>query len=188
MNLDTELEKWRGEWQSDDAVPPDLRRRVERQDRWMRVMLAADVLVTVGIGGAVIILAARMPRPAMVVLAAVTWLFIAAAWAFRLTTNRGLGSPAAMDTAGYIELLIKRCRSQMSAVLFGAGLYAVEMAFCLGWVYRESVQGMTLGSWLWFSSVFIDCIWLFTIALSTAGFWYWRKKRKELAWLRSLER
>lgn len=188
MNLDTELEKWRGEWQSDDKVPPDLRRRVERQNRWMRVMLVAEILVTVGIGGAVIILAARMPRPSMLVLAAATWLFIAAAWAFRLTTNRGLGTPAAMDTAGFVDLLIKRCRARMSAALFGAGLYAVEMAFCLGWIYRESVEGMTLGSWLWFSSAFMDCIWLVTIAFFAATFWYWRKRREELAWLSNLER
>lgn len=31
MNMDTELEVRRREWQSDSAVTPDLRRRVERQ-------------------------------------------------------------------------------------------------------------------------------------------------------------
>ncbi len=33
MNMDMELETWRREWQSETAVPADLRRRVERQSR-----------------------------------------------------------------------------------------------------------------------------------------------------------
>jgi hypothetical protein len=47
MSMDTELETWRREWQSETAVPADLRRRVERQSRWLKVGIAADILVTV---------------------------------------------------------------------------------------------------------------------------------------------
>jgi len=62
MSLDTELETWRREWQSETTVPPDLRRRVERQSRWRKVTVAGDILVTVVIGGGVIALAAREPQ------------------------------------------------------------------------------------------------------------------------------
>jgi hypothetical protein len=79
MNLDTELEAWRSEWQSEAAVPANLRQRVERQSRWMRLMIAGDVMVTVVIGGGTIGLAWRAPQADMVLLAAATWLFIVVA-------------------------------------------------------------------------------------------------------------
>ena len=63
MSLDIELETWRREWQSETAVPPDLRRHVERQSRWLKIGIAADILVTVVIGGGVIALAARSQQP-----------------------------------------------------------------------------------------------------------------------------
>ncbi len=52
MNVDNELEVWRRQWQSDTTVPLDLRRKVERQSRFMKIILFADILVTITIGGA----------------------------------------------------------------------------------------------------------------------------------------
>ena len=183
MNLDTELETWRREWQSETDVPLDLRQRVARQSRWMRIAIAADILVTVAIGGGVLALATRMPQPGMLLLAAATWLFIAAAWAFRLAANRGLWSPAAMHTAAFVDLLVKRCRARLAAAMFGACLYVCEVAFCLGWIYRYSPPRMALASWLFFSSIFMDLVWLFTLVFFAFLVWYWRKRRAELAWL-----
>lgn len=51
MSLDTELEDWKRDWQAKAEVPADLRRKVERQSRRLKISLAGDVLVTVAIGG-----------------------------------------------------------------------------------------------------------------------------------------
>jgi hypothetical protein len=185
VSMDTELETWRREWQSEVAVPPDLRRRVERQSRWLKVMIAGDILVTVAIGGGVIALAARSSQPDMPLLAAATWLFIAAAWAFRLTITRGLWSPAAIDTSAFVDLSIRRCRAHLAATLFGAGLFVCEMAFCLGWIYHHTAPRAPLLSWL-FGSLFHGFVWLFSVAFFVSLAWYRRKKRAELAWLLSL--
>jgi hypothetical protein len=186
MSMDTELETWRREWQSETAVPADLRRRVERQSRWLKIGIAADILVTVAIGGGVIRLAARSPQPDMLLLAAATWSFIAIAWAFRLTISRGLWSPAAIDTVAFVDLSVRRCRAQLAATLFGAGLFVCEMAFCLGWIYRHSAPRAPLLSWLFFGSLINGLVWLFSLAFLVFLVWYRRKKGAELAWLLTL--
>ncbi|HUE22631.1 MAG TPA: hypothetical protein VMQ86_13185 [Bryobacteraceae bacterium] len=185
MSIDSELETWRREWQSDAAAPPDLRRRVQRESRWLKIGIAAEVLVTVVIGGGVIALAARLSQPHMLLLAAATWSFIAAAWAFRLAITRGIWSPAAIDTAAFLDLSIRRCRAQLKAVVFGAGLFVCEIAFCLGWIYRYSAARTPLLQWL-FGSWFNGLVWLFSLAFFVFIVWYRRKKRAELAWLLSL--
>src|SRR5260370_41159413 len=106
MNVDTELEAWRQQWQSDTTVPLDLRRKVERQSRFMKIALIGDILVTITIGGATIGWAVRSPQPYNVLLAVATWVFIAAAWMFALTVNRGNWSPSAQDTAAFVELAV----------------------------------------------------------------------------------
>jgi hypothetical protein len=175
--MDSELETWRREWQSETAVPADLRRRVERQSRGLKIGIAGDILVTVAIGGGVLALAVRVPRPEMLLLAAATWSFIAAAWTFRLAVSRGLWSPAAITTAAFVDLSVRRCRAQLKATLFGAGLFVCEMAFCVGWIYRYSAPRSPLLVWL-------------CAALSLAFFaflaWYRRKKKAELSWLMGL--
>jgi len=185
MSLDTELETWRRQWQSDTAVPPDLRRRVERQSRWLKIGIAADILVTAAIGGGVIALAARAPHPDMLLLAAATWTFIAIAWAFRLIVSRGLWSPAAIDTAAFVDLSIRRCRAQLKATVFGAVLFVCELAFCMGWIYRHVAPRPPLLMWL-FGSLFNGLVWLASLALFVFLVWYRRKKRAELAWLLGL--
>jgi hypothetical protein len=182
MNLDSELETWRREWQSEAAIAPDLRRQVERQSRWLRMGIAADILVTIVIGGGVLGLAVRSPQPDMLLLAAATWSFIAAAWAFRLTITRGLWSPAAIDTAAFIDLSIRRCRAQLKAMVFGAGLFLCEIVFCMGWIYRHSAQRGPLPAWL-FGSISHWVIGLFSAVFFVFLARYRRKKRAELAWL-----
>ena len=137
---DPELESWRAQWQSDAKVPADLRRKVARDTRNMRIMLALEVLVTVTIGGGSIVWAALEPRAEMLVLAVAVWIFLAAAWTFAIVTRRGAWSPAAVTTADFIELSIRRCRGKLAATQFGLGLYFAEMAFCLTWLYRDPAR------------------------------------------------
>ncbi len=189
MNIDAELEAWREQWQTDAAVPADLRRRVERQTFWMKIALVADVLVTVVIGGGVTWLVARAPQPAMFVLAGATWLFIAVAWIFALRVNHRNWEPAAMDTAAFVDLSIRRCRGRLAALRFGVVLFVTEIIFCLAWIYFNT-PGLhqSLGSWLFFGSVAIDFVWLFTAAFFVLVAWYWRRKRAELSYLLGLAR
>jgi hypothetical protein len=186
MNLETELEQWRGAWQSPEAVPADLRRRVERQSRFMRIMVAADILVTVVIGGGALALAVRTPRPDKLLLAAATWLFIAIAWAFRWAISRGLWSTPTMHTAAFIDSLIRHCRAKLAGTVFGAILFVCEIVFCLGWIYQHLAPRPPLAAWLFFSSVFMDLVWLGTVAFFAFLIWYRRRKHAELAWLLTL--
>jgi len=137
---DLELESWREQWQADAKVPADLRRKVARDTRNMRFMVAAEVLVTVTIGGGSIVWATLEPRVEMFVLAVAVWIFLAAAWTAAVITRRGAWSPAAVTTADFIELSIRRCRGKLAAARFGVGLYFAEMAFCLTWLYRDPAR------------------------------------------------
>jgi len=188
MNVDAELEVWRQQWQSDTTVPLGLRRKVERQSRFMKIGLMLDILVTIIIGGATIVWAVLSPRPEIVLLAVATWVFIATAWAFSLVVNRGNWSPSAQDTAAFVDLSVRRCRSRLASVWFAAGLFLFQMAFVLGWVYRNSpAHRQPLSTWIFFGSIPIDIIWLCTLGFFVFLVWYWRRKQAELAYLLGLE-
>jgi len=188
MNVDSELDLWRQQWQSDSAIPPDLRAKVERQSRLMKIALIADILVTFVMGGGVTAWAVYSPQADIVLLAAVTWLFLAAAWTFVLAMNRGNWSPSALETAAFVNLSVRRCRSALAAVWFGAGLFACELLFCLSWIYARSAAERTpVWSWLFFSSLPMDLVWLATLAFFAFLVWYRRKKRAELTYLVNLD-
>lgn len=184
MNIDTELDVWRQQWQSGTSIPLDLRTKVERQSRLMKVALMADILVTIVMGGGTTMWALGSPQPDIVLLACATWLFLAAAWTFTLTVSRGAWSPSALDTAAFVDLSIRRSRGRLAAVRFGAGLFLCEIAFGLGWVYHHTPEPRTpFPMWLLFSSVPIDMVWLLTLAFFGSLVWYRRRKRAELAYL-----
>ncbi len=189
MNTDVELDVWREQWQADGAVPLNLRRNVERQSRLMRIGLICDTLVTIVMGGGTTVLALRSPESDFVLVAVATWLFLAVAWAVVLTANRGLWAPSAIDTATFVELSVRRCRSVLTTIWFAAGLFLCEVVFGLGWAYNHAIKGhATWWSWLFFSSLRIDIVWVCTLAFFVAIVWYRRKKRAELACLLELRR
>jgi hypothetical protein len=181
MKLDAELELWRDQWQASRETPEltGLRERVARESVYMRIMLLADILVTVVIGGATLALALRSPRPATAILAAATWLFIAGAWIFGLSNRRNAWSPSASTTSAFLDLSVRRCRSNLRAIKFGALLYAVEMTFCLSWVNHES------GS---LSKTLIIVVTVITLILTAALIVYRKKKRTDLCYLLNLQR
>lgn len=181
MKLDAELELWREQWQSSSEAPviTGLRERVKRESLYMRIMLMADILVTVVIGGATLAFAMRNPRPATVILALATWLFIAVAWVFALSNRKDAWSPSASTTSAFLDLSIRRCRGNLRAVTFGAILYAVEMTFCLSWVIRESGN---------LSSTLTFIITLITLLFAVFLLLYRRKKHSDLSYLLNLQR
>jgi hypothetical protein len=187
MNIDTELEAWREQWQSDTVVPLDLRRKVERQSRFMKILLIADILVTITIGGAAAAWAVRSPQPEIILLAVMTWVFIVTAWTFSVTVNRGNWAPAAQSTAAFVDLSVRRCRSRLLALRFAMGLFIFQTVFVLSWVYRNSPsRQQPVLTWLLFSSVAIDMVWLCTLAFFGFVIWFRRRKRAELACLLDL--
>jgi len=189
MNTDVELEIWREQWQRDTAVPVNLRRSVERQSRLMKIGLLADTVVTIVMGGGTTAWALRSTDPDVALVAVATWVFLAAAWVFVLTVNRGLWAPSALDTAAFMDLSVRRCQSALTTIWFAGALFLCEVAFGLGWGYKHSVQGHArLGNWLWFSSLRIDTVWICTVAFFGAMVWYRGKKRAELTSLLKLRR
>ena len=181
MKLDAELELWRDQWQASREAPEltGLCKRVARESLYMRIMLTADILVTLVIGGGTIALALRNPRPATAILAAATWLFIAGAWIFGLSNRKDAWSPSASTTSAFLDLSIRRCRANLRAIKFGALLYAVEMTFCLSWVNHESGP---------LSSTLITVVSLITLILAAALIIYRKKKRTDLSYLLQLQR
>lgn len=191
MNVDTELEVWRRQWQSDTTIPlhiqHDLRRKVQRQSRLMRINLIPPILVTITIGGWTAEWAVRAPQPDIILLAVWTWALIAAVWSFALKVNRGNWSPSAEDTAVFVGLSMRRCRASLTGIRFAVGFFLVQVAFVLGWVYNNSpVRGTPLLRWLWFSSVPIDAVWFCTVVFFGFLVWYRRRKLAELAYLHSV--
>ena len=183
MTIDAELENWRREWQTADAVPLDLRKSVARQTRAMRLGLLGDLLVTVTMGGGTTWWAMSSRQPDVALLAAATWVFIAVAWAFGLAVNAGRWQPSALDTKAFLDLSISRCRARLATVKFGACLAAAEMVFGLAWVYRYSSERQPVLSWLLFSSIPMDLVWAFAAISFALLVWYRRKKKAELDYL-----
>ena len=181
MKLDLELAQWREQWQASPEAPPlsDLSKRVARQSRFMRIAVAGDILVTIVIGGGTIVLAILDARPATAILAAITWILIAAAWIFGLSNRKDIWSPAASTTAAFLDLSIRRTQSNLRAATFGVILYAVNMTFCLSWIYHESGP---LSKNLMITIAGITIIFLAALKI------YRRKKLTDLQYLLNLQR
>ena len=149
MNVDSELDLWRKDWLTPIMPPsPDLRRKVGRQTRFMKFMLAMDILATIAVGGFYTGWAVIYRASDTALLAAATWIFIAVAWAFRLVNWRGQWAPSALSTSAFVDLSIRRCRARIAAVTFGAVLYVCELAFCLPWIYFHNQTRMPFFIWL----------------------------------------
>jgi len=180
MSADTELEKWRGQWQIEEVIPDSLRKNVERQSRLMKLGIACDVLVTVIIGGGSTIWAFRSQDSGNSLVAIASWLFLAAAWTAVLILNRGLWVPAALDSSAYLDLSVQRCQGALKTVWFAAALFLIEIAFGLSWAYLHTSRQTPVLQWLAFSSLRIDIVWMCTALFFATLFWYRNRKRREL--------
>ena len=180
MNVDTELDLWRRQWRADTQPMArfDVQAMVARQTRFMRWMLASEILVTITMGGSVTALAVQSPDTRMIVLEIAVWLFLAAAWTFGLTNRKGTWRPEGSSTADFLDLSLRRCRRRKSAAWFGFLLYIVEMVFCLSWIreYGAPSVGLLLG------------VGVVTFGLAVVLLWYQRSRRRELDFLRGLRR
>jgi hypothetical protein len=183
MNSDLELETWCQEWQREAPVLPELRRRVERESRWLRAMRLSEIAVTLVFGGGTILWAIRSARADVWALASFTWIFIAVAWVFSLLNTHALSSPAAESNSEFIDLSIRRCRAQIRSTLFSAALYLFNLAYTLTWVYRAQAV-LPLGAFL--RSWNVCVVWGATLIFFGWLVWHRRRKQAELSQLLNL--
>jgi hypothetical protein len=187
MNPDLDLDTWRSLWQagSDGPAAADLRDRVARETRRRTVALIAPVLVTVGIGGWTAGRAILAPDIEHVVLAVETWLFIGLIWAGSLWIDRGTWRPLGDTTAAFVEISIRRCRSTLNGLRFGAVMYAAQFLFLLLWRrhYLSLDWPTVLTSW-----PVILLGWVGGPILWWGAVWYRRRKAAELEQLIDLRR
>jgi hypothetical protein len=176
---DTELETWRRHWQAHDAVPQDLRQRVEREIRRARFGVAAAVAVTVIFGVGVPIRAILSRRADDVVLAIGVWVFIAINWIVSWSLSRGASKPAAATTASFLEFSLLSCRRHHQAITAAAILYAAFLTFVLAWNYHDVAQRTPVGLWAFLTSPPNMVVWGITAGLAVLAVWRRRKLERE---------
>jgi hypothetical protein len=152
----------------------------------MKIGLICDSVVTLVMGGGTTAWAVLSRDSGIALVAVATWLFLAVAWTFVLTVNRGLWAPSAVDTATFLELSVRRCQAALTAVWLAAALFAAEIAFGLSWAYLHLSARPPLWQWLLLGSLRIDIVWLCTLGFIAALLWYRSRKRRELAQLLNL--
>jgi hypothetical protein len=188
MKIDAEWEALGQEWRQSRVVLPDLRARVKKESRRMRLLLAADILVTIAAGGGTLGWAIASRQADVAVLAAAIWTCIAAAWTFGIVNRRGNWSPAAADASAFWDLTIRRCRAAAAMAVFGIVFWLAEVTFLSAWVYWYLAQRSTitiggfLSSW---PMIVWECATVVFIALS---FWYRRRRQAELQTLLEFKR
>jgi hypothetical protein len=186
MSIDSELESWRREWQLEARALPELASTVRRQSRYMKIMLAAEVLITLVIGGGALAWAVQSAQPDVVVLAAAVWVFLAAAWTFGSKNRKDCWRPAAMSTSAFLDISIRRCRAGVASARFGTVLYFCELLFCTAWVYRHKSLHTPVDLWVFLTSPALMMVWGCTVAFVVGVVWYRRRKRSELSYLLNL--
>ncbi|MBC7924629.1 MAG: hypothetical protein H7039_03140 [Bryobacteraceae bacterium] len=187
MSVDTELDTWRREWQSEKGAMPDLSAKVRSHSRFMWAMLAAEVLLTVLMAGTTTAWAIRSPEPDVIVFAGAVWLFIAVAWTFALRNRRGCWAPAALNALAYLDISIRRCHRGIAAAKFAVVFGCCELLFCVSWVYRRKSTLSPLSPLAFLTSPPMIVVWICTAAFAVFVIWYYRRKQAELTCLLKLQ-
>jgi hypothetical protein len=186
VESDPELERWRGEWRSQDVIPTRLARRVERETRQMRWGVAGEIAVTVAIGGGTLGWAILSRRPDVAILAAGVWIIIAVAWTISILLRRGAWQPATTTTAAFLELSILRCERGLQAITAQALLFVPILGFDLVWLYSYREETSV---WTFLTRPPVVLIaWVGTAIAAAGALWYRRRLRRELESLLKLRR
>jgi hypothetical protein len=191
MNTDVELENWRQQWQSRSAPAADadaverLRLRVLRETRWLKLGLIVPILITLGVGGAVILRALRTGQAFQVFLAVETWMFIVAVWVVSLWIARGTWRPLADTTAGFLDVSIRRREANLRGMTLGACFYVGQLAFIVLVLGAASPTGFVP---VLTSSYLIAVGWIGVPTGLALLYWFRRRQRADLERLREIKR
>jgi hypothetical protein len=186
-----ELETWRRQWQAGSASAFDadavesLRRRVLRETRSNKLMLVWPILVTIIVGGWIILRALRTGQGLDVLLAIEGWIFIVVMWAGCLWIARGTWRPLADTTAAFVEISIRRREANLRGATFGACAYVVQVVFGVLALGVASPVGFVP---LLTSAYVIVVGWIGVPVGLLAVAWFRRRQRADLERLRELER
>jgi hypothetical protein len=144
-------------------------------------------VVTVGIGGHLLMQAVSSPQLTHILLAVEGWVFIAVVWAASLWIARGTWRPYGQTTAAFVDLAIRRCQSNLTATRVGMWLYCAQFvsASLLVWAIDNSPRPLSvlLTSW-----PVILLGWIGFPAYIVWMVWFRRRQRAELARLFDLKR
>jgi len=190
MTRDGELENWRRQWQSasqfvkDAGAAEDLRSRVLRETRGIKLGLAWPILITLIVGGTVLWRALRTGQSLDVLVAIETGIFIVVVWVGSLWIARGTWRPLADTTAAFVEISIRRREAYLRGATFGACLYVAQLAFTVLAIADTSPGGMigALGS-----GAVILFGWIAVPGIVVLICWFRRRQRADLERLRKLE-
>jgi hypothetical protein len=112
VTIDTELETWRQEWQSETEPLPDLKKKIKRQN----LRMIAGVVV---IGICLVISTALARRSSfMSGLAVGIWFSSLCMGAYNVWNRRGAWKPTAQTTLAYAELYYKRAIARAKTLRF----------------------------------------------------------------------
>jgi hypothetical protein len=188
MSVDPELQRWRAQWQTDTQhVPTGLRERVKRESRRMRLMLYADLVITVIAGSLGTVWAMASERPAMRFLAIWVWTSLLITWMFRLMNDKGNWSGAAPDTEAFLHLSVRRRRASLRAVKFGLVLYLAQMAVVSSCVYWEGNRQSPMNIWTYLILTRSLVVWFCAAVFLLWMIWYGRGKKAELEHLLKIQ-
>lgn len=193
MSHDAEFAVWRRQWQT---APPRadtpawaaaISERVARQSRLMRIGLIGPILVTIVVGGLMLLRAVSSGTRLDLALAVESWLFIALAWAGCLWLARGTWRPLGQTTAAFVTVSIWRCESDIASIRFGVGLYVGQLALTtlLMAMFRNPPLDARA---LLFSWHMIVIGWIGLPLFVAWSSWYVRRRRAELKRLLDLQR
>ena len=178
MNPDSELDRWRVSWASEDTGAPRrdiaviaLHRRQQRRLRLEYVLnLIAAVLL---IGFSFLVLRGSLDRETLVWAGAV-WATTLAATAFHVWNWRGLWRAEAGPVLDFAEAFERRARTTLRGVRFGYGLLAFQLAVAVPWLTLDYRSGGVP------TTPYIGSMAL--LALLSAGFvaWFRRTSRRAL--------
>jgi hypothetical protein len=191
VSNDIEMEKWRRQWQggAQSASRADeleqLRRRVLRETRWLKLSLIGPIFVTFGVGGGTVLLALLTGWTAHVVIAIESWIFIAVCWIGSLRLARGTWRPLADTTAAFVDVSIRRRESYMRGAMFGLCLYVFQLLFVM--VLLDFA--MNLGARGILTSPQVIVIgWIGLPSVLVGAYWFRRRQRAQLERLLELKR
>ncbi|HJR62780.1 MAG TPA: hypothetical protein VJ803_03700 [Gemmatimonadaceae bacterium] len=170
------------DWQATRPRPSidvaQLAARVHAHRRRMLWLVAAEVVLSIGVVAFGLYALASQRGPLAIFLVADSWLLLAIAWAFAIWNRRSTWRPATETVEAYLELSRTRCQRQLRAVWFTIGVIVLQLVAAVLWRVlggEAMAAGPVVRSWALIASTLVVAGYL------AWGAWYGRRSRRQLA-------